>query len=125
EGDHQLPCIKDGPMELAPEQLDYMQVAITTGVGPCLLGRLLEHFGTATDILSASPQQLSQVEGVGVGLARRLRSSEFRDATLLICDDCRQRSIRILFPGDAEFPRLLQEIADPPSLLYIRGQLLP
>ncbi|MEO8271667.1 MAG: helix-hairpin-helix domain-containing protein, partial [Aureliella sp.] len=69
-------------MEIDPGQFDYMQVAITTGVGPCLLQRLLEHFGNATEILSASPQQLSEIEGVGVGLARRLRSSEFRDQAL-------------------------------------------
>ncbi|MEZ6151391.1 MAG: DNA-processing protein DprA [Pirellulaceae bacterium] len=112
-------------MELDPGQLDYMQVAITTGVGPCLLQRLLDHFGTATDVLSASPQQLSEIEGVSVGLARRLRSSEFRDQALIIWDDCQQRDIRILFPEDDEFPRLLREIPDPPSLLYIRGELLP
>lgn len=110
-------------MQIDGGQLDYMQVAITTGVGPCLLRRLLDHFGSATDVLSASPQHLSEVEGVGLQLARRLRSSEFRDQALLICDDCQQRSIDILFPDQLEFPRLLREIPDPPSLLYVRGTL--
>ena len=112
-------------MQLDRGKLDYMQLALTSGVGPCLLRRLLDHFGTASEVLSASPQQLSEVEGVGVALARRLRSTECRDQALLIWDDCQQRDIRILFPEDGEFPRLLLEIPDPPSLLYIRGQLLP
>ncbi len=110
-------------MDMDRAQLDYLQLALTSGVGPCLLARLLGHFGSATDVLSASPQALNEVEGVGVALARRLRTSEARDRALLILDDCLAREIRILLPMDREFPRLLKEIPDPPSLLFIRGEL--
>ena len=106
------------------EQLAYLQLALTTGVGPCLLQRLLERFGSATEALAASPQDLSHIDGLGLVLARRLRSTEFRDRALLVCDDCRAHGIRILFPNQGEFPRLLKEIADPPSLLFVRGQLV-
>ncbi len=110
-------------MEFAPAQIDYLQVALTTGVGPFVLARLLERFGNASAVLSASPMELSEVEGVGVTLARRLRSAEFRDNALQVIEQCQMRDIRILLPLDAEFPRLLREIPDPPALLFLRGEL--
>ncbi len=112
-------------MDLDRAHLDYLQLAITQGVGPCLLTRLLERFGTATDVLSASPHELSEVQGVGVSLARNLRSQQFRDAALILLDDCRRHDIQIVMPDDQQFPRLLREIPDPPSLLYVRGGLRP
>jgi DNA processing protein len=75
--------------------------------------------------LSASPNELTEVEGVGVALLRSLRSHEFRDLAAATIQLCRQHSINILTPADPSFPRLLQEIADPPSVLYLRGSLDP
>lgn len=107
------------------ERLDYLQLVLTTGVGPAVLRNLLDRFATATDILSASPVELSEVEGVGVTLARRLRSSEFRERADFVTEECQRTGIRIVLPSDEEFPRLLLELPDPPSVLYVRGQLLP
>lgn len=104
-------------------QLDYLQVVSTTGVGPQVLKNLLEHFHSATEVLAASPRELSEVDGVGVMLARRLRSNEFRDLALQIVETCQAQQIQILFPADDAFPRLLTEIPDPPSVLYLRGEL--
>jgi DNA processing protein len=61
------------------------------------------------------------VEGVGVELSRRLRLSEYRERAFQVLEICEQNSIRILVPWDEEFPRLLREIPDPPSVLYVRG----
>ncbi len=38
--------------------IDYLQLTLTTGVGPQTLGRLLSHFQTATNVLLASPKSL-------------------------------------------------------------------
>lgn len=107
------------------EFVDYLQVAMTTGIGPQTLARLLDHFGSATHVLASSPTELSETEGVGLVLARRLRSAEFREQALQVIEVCEANGIRILIPDSAEFPRLLREIMDPPSVLYIRGSLLP
>lgn len=106
-------------------RLDYLQIALTTGVGPCLLARLLQHFGQPRAILEASPLELGQVPGVGVALARRLRSNEFRDLASRVVEECADQSIHILLPNDPPFPRLLREIPDPPHLLFVRGELKP
>ncbi len=103
--------------------LDYMQVVSTSGVGPQILRRLLDRFDSAAGILAASPRDLTDVEGVGVALARQLRSAETRETAMRIIETCNTQGIRILRPSQAEFPRLLKEIPDPPNILYVRGQL--
>lgn len=107
------------------ELLDYLHVVTTPGIGPHMLSRLLAKFRTARGILTASPTELSEVEGVGVTLARRLRSNEAREEAQQIIEFCSAREIRILDPWCAEYPRLLREIPDPPNVLYVRGNLLP
>jgi DNA processing protein len=109
--------------QLDPAQLDYLQLAFTTGIGPCLLRRLLERFGSATQALNAAPQDLAEIEGLGVTLARRLRAGDAREQVMVVVDECAKHDIRILFPDQAEFPRLLKEIPDPPAVLFIRGEL--
>lgn len=105
--------------------LDYLQVTLTPGVGPQIATRLVAHFGSAEGILAASPTQLSEVEGVGVAVARNLRSSLYRDKAVEVAELCQAAGIDLIPPWDARFPRLLAELPDPPSLIYIRGQLLP
>lgn len=104
--------------------IDYLQLSLTTGVGPCTLANLLERFGTASDVLQASPQELSEAEGVGVLLSRRIRSNEFRDLALSVFSLCEDKGVRLLFPWEPEFPRLLKELPDPPMLLYVRGEFV-
>lgn len=106
-------------------EIDYLQVAMTTGVGPQVLHRLLRHFDTASNVLAASPVELSEVDGVGVALARRLRSNEYREHVGVVVEVCQSRGIDILLPNSPSFPRLLKEIPDPPSVLFVRGELKP
>ncbi|MFK7735891.1 MAG: DNA-processing protein DprA [Pirellulaceae bacterium] len=103
----------------------YLRVVLTTGVGPRLLERLLDRFGSASEVLEASPTSLSEVEGVGVALARRLRSGESQEQMDRVLEECSARDIQILLPGDSRFPRLLSELPDPPGVLFMRGNLKP
>jgi DNA processing protein len=106
-----------------PERVNYIQLTLTAGIGPRTLANLLDRFGTATQVLEANPMALAEVEGVGVALSRKIRSTEFRDHAFIVLEECESKGIRIVLPMDAEFPRLLKELADPPMLLYIRGEL--
>lgn len=101
--------------------LDYLQLVMTHGVGSVLLDRLLERFGSPREVLLASPDCLSEVEGVGVGLIRNLRSQEYREQAERTIATCAKLNVDILMPQDSRFPRLLREIPDPPSVLFVRG----
>ncbi|MCA9191967.1 MAG: DNA-processing protein DprA [Planctomycetales bacterium] len=103
-------------------RIDYLQLALTPGVGPRILRSLLDHFDNATTVLSASPIELGEVEGVGVALTRRIRNPEVRQQALALTQQCEDFGIRILIPQDPHFPRLLHEIVDPPNLLFVKGE---
>lgn len=103
--------------------LNYLQLVLTTGVGPQTLARLLERFGEAANVFAASPNELAEVDGVGVALARRLRSGEFRERAYQTIAACSSSGTKILTPAMEAFPRLLLEMQDPPSILFLRGEM--
>ena len=104
---------------------DYLALVLTTGVGPITLAALLERFDSATAVLTAAPNDLAEVPGVGVALARRIRSQEFRERAEQVVELCERDSVAILRPCSPQFPPLLRQIPDPPSILYVRGELRP
>lgn len=92
------------------------------GVGPARFARLLEIFGAASIAWEASDQDL--------------RATGFDDK--LLAEIARQRmkidpagelarldrmAVAALTLRDASYPRLLREIAAPPAVLYVRGEL--
>jgi DNA processing protein len=106
-------------------KLDQVQLAVTPGVGSVLINRLLDFFGSATAVLSASPMELCEVPGVGVGVARELRSDGNRSQTRQMLQFCAETGVDVLLPSEDLFPKLLREIPDPPSILFVRGSLIP
>lgn len=103
----------------------YLALVLTSGVGPITLASLLDRFESPEAVLKASPNELAEVQGIGVALARRIRSTDGIELAEKVINQCEHASIDILLPHDRRFPRLLRELPDPPSVLYVRGQLKP
>ena len=107
----------------------WLELNLVSGLGPALLGRCLEAFGSPQEILAASAAQLSAVNGIGSKLAGDLR----RQIDQLAGDGAlerekqliKQRNVSLYSLDDEGYPKLLRHIHDPPPLLYVRGQLLP
>jgi DNA processing protein len=100
-------------------------LALTGDVGPILRGRLLECFGDAERVLSASDDELQRVQGIGPKIARRIlkaRQEVQLEAQLALAAE---HGLRILLPGRVDYPRLLAEIPDPPGVLFVRGGMEP
>lgn len=100
-------------------------LALTPDVGPLLRSRLLERFSSASDVLTASEEQLQQVQGVGPKTARRILNATHDvqlDAQLALVH---QHGLGVLLPSHDAYPRLLREIHDPPGVLFLRGALEP
>jgi DNA processing protein len=95
------------------------------GVGPVRVRQLLEHFGEAPAILSASRQQLLQLNGIGEETAAAI--ADWRRTINLDAELKRigEFGCRVLIQSDPEYPELLRQIYDPPVVLYVKGQLLP
>lgn len=97
----------------------------TSGVGPRTLEALLAHFGSPERVLSAAAAQLMHVEGVGRTIADRIiqaRTEIDPDVELALAA---QRGVSILTRSSPAYPALLEQIHDPPALLYVRGTLEP
>lgn len=98
---------------------------LVDGVGPIRVRQLLEHFGEAPAILSASRQQLLHVRGIGEETAEAIAGWE---KTIKLAEELKRIAefgCRIIIATDAEYPALLKEIYDPPVVLYAKGELLP
>lgn len=84
---------------------------------------LLRHFGSPEDIFYAEEAELSLVED----LSEAQRAAVLEDHNLgpanYILADCQRLGQRILTIQDAEYPKRLYNIYDPPCLLYVRGRL--
>jgi DNA processing protein len=93
----------------------------TPGIGPARFHRLLEIFRDPADILSADSWQLRQF-GLPDSTIEALRQP---DAQAIEHDlEWQAKSgNRIMTCHDPDYPALLQEISDPPPLLYIHGNI--
>jgi len=98
---------------------------LISGVGSVRARQLLEHFGEAPLVLSASRQQLLQARGIGEETAEAIATWEKTIDLAAELKRIEEFGCRVLIQTDPEYPELLRQIYDPPVVLYIKGQLLP
>jgi DNA processing protein len=107
--------------------LHYLQLALTDGVGPITIGRMIETLGSAEAAANASLADLRRVDGIGSAKSSRIHASlrqsrDAADAELAKAHDLR---LSLVCPEDALYPLLLKQIPDPPAVLYVKGSLEP
>ncbi|MGI8503638.1 MAG: DNA-processing protein DprA [Hassallia sp.] len=94
-----------------------------SGIGPVLLQRLQQHFGTLAGAWKAHPAELGQVEGFGLQTLEKVVQvrSRLHPEQLLIKHQ--QENPHFWTPADVDYPRLLLETPSPPPILYYRGEV--
>jgi DNA processing protein len=102
-----------------------LRLALVPGVGPLMRQKLLEQFGSAERVLAAGSGELQSVSGVGPTLAKRIVAAREEVDVDAQIELCRKHGIQMLLESHADYPPLLKEIHDPPSVLFVRGTLLP
>jgi len=113
------------PEAVDDDLLDMIRLTMVPGVGPHTLAALLEQFKSPGRVLSASRAKLRDVAGIGPKLAATIAdAAEHIDAQAEL-ELCRRLGVRLLPQHDPEYPSLLKDIPDPPSLLYLKGRLEP
>ena len=101
--------------------IDWLTLYHAPGIGPASFHKLLEQFGDPTDVLNAASGQLQQI-GLPDSSIDALRQPDSRSIERDL-DWQTQPGNRILTCRDPDYPALLQEISDPPPLLYIHGNV--
>lgn len=112
------------PAEPSPEVLAEVRLSAVRGVGPLLRRRLIEAFGTAQQILSANPERLRSVRGIGAKVATSIAEAPTEDSACTMLEHAASAGIRVLTLSDDEYPPGLREIPDPPAVIYCRGEIL-
>lgn len=107
------------------ELADALLLSLVSGVGPKTRQALLEQFDTPAAVLAAAPSELRSVPGVGPKLASAIvRARQEIDVAEEI-ELCRRRQVAIVAQGAPAYPRALEEIHDPPAILFVRGRIEP
>jgi DNA processing protein len=116
--------------KLTFEQLADLKLLVSVeGVGPAKIRNLLRKFKSIELILSAPTRQLTEVEGIGPGLALKIQSIKKYRATIEQKLEKTLRRLEKLNGGlitvwDKEFPPLLKKIDDPPMIIYYLGSFI-
>ena len=103
----------------------YLQLHLTSDVGPVRLQNLLDRFENVGAILSASRAELEQVENIGPRVAEAIFNSRNDESVELEVERAQEHGVRILCTEDEDYPKPLKMITDPPTCLYVKGELIP
>jgi DNA processing protein len=94
------------------------------GVGPIGIKALQEHFGSLETAWKASPQALQAVAKWGELKVQNVAPQRLRCDPLEILDRFEKAFPPFWTPADPDYPPLLREIPDLPTMLFYRGKLL-
>lgn len=104
-----------------------LQLVRTPGLGARKIKLLCDHFGNATRVQEADAPALEDVEGMGVTLIAALLKTRQDDSVLhwidALCARADAQGVRMLASSHEDYPTCLQQIFDPPPVLYVRGTL--
>jgi DNA processing protein len=98
----------------------WLQLTLTPGLGNAAIRSLLGHFGLPESVLAASGRELERVAGAA---ALQLRAEQPATDVERALRWASEPGHAIVTLADAEYPKLLLEIPDPPVLLYATGRL--
>ncbi|WP_445634002.1 DNA-processing protein DprA [Nostoc sp. DSM 114161] len=94
-----------------------------SGIGPVLLRRLQQHFGTLATAWNATKVELAEVEGFGFQTLEKIVQQRSRLHPEQLFTKHQQENPYFWTPADADYPRLLLETPSPPPILYYRGEV--
>ena len=104
-------------------QLRYwVWLASCDGVRPLTMCRALEHFGGAMETYFAPTERLDELPDITPREKEILSDRDLKHTDEILAA-CQEKNIRILTLQDATYPERLRQIADPPPVLYVRGNL--
>ena len=108
---------------LTEERAYWLAWSQVPGVGPVLLKRVQQHFGTLSEAWAAPAIALGAVEGFGGRLVSAVRKARSQLVPEKLLEEHTEKNPNFWTPADPEYPRLLLEIPSPPPVLYYRGQV--
>jgi len=107
---------------LEEERLGWMAMTLTPGMGPTRIARAVKRMGGAGRMFGAS---LTELEGAGMPAAAAQFCADGRARSAAVDEMQRvaEAGGTVVTLGDAAYPDRLREIYDPPTVLWVRGDV--
>jgi DNA processing protein len=94
---------------------------MVAGMGAVTARRLAERAGSFAAALCAPEAEMLEVQGVGPGKAREFAEAFAAADPAPEMARAERLRVRLVTLADAEYPAMLKETAEPPLVLYVRG----
>jgi DNA processing protein len=98
----------------------WLALALTQGLGPTRIKKLIEHYGTAERVFQASLTEL-EATGMRAVSAQSIATGNSLELAQQECAKAGEARARIISLSDPEYPPRLKEIYDPPVVLFVKG----
>ena len=96
----------------------WIALQMMPGIGSVTLGRLIEHFGSAEGVLEARPEEFSRVSQLTSKVREALARGPDEQAVRHVINVIEDMGAWAITSLDKDYPSLLNEITNPPPLLY-------
>ncbi len=109
----------------SPEQLAWLRLKLTPGLGNRVALRLIERFGSPEAVFAADRESLAAIPGIRHDAVAALVDRRVEREPLDEWDDLLRLGAFMVWPGHSRYPENLKTIADRPTLLFVKGTLEP
>lgn len=89
---------------------------------PIKIKKLIDKFGSAKNVLSASIGDLIVIDGINEKMAKKILNSKNQISADRELEVTVKNGVKIVTYFDNEYPEALRYLFDPPILLYIKGE---
>src|ERR1700693_3888829 len=110
------------PNPASTQSTYWLALALTQGLGPTRIKKLIEHYGTAERVFQASLTEL-EATGMRAVSAQSLATGKSLELAQQECVKAAEANAKIISLGDPEYPSRLKEIYDPPVVLFVKGNV--
>jgi len=100
----------------------WLALALTPGLGPSRIKKLIEQYGTAERVFHASLTEL-EATGMRAVSAQSIATGNSLELAQQECAKAVEARARIISLSDPEYPQRLKEIYDPPVILFVKGSI--
>ncbi len=107
---------------VSDQGLYWLALALTEGLGPTRIRKMIEQFGTAERVFQVSLTEL-EATGMRAVSAQSLATGKSLELAQTECAKTSEAGARIVALSDPEYPPRLKEIYDPPVILFVKGSV--
>ncbi|MBZ5663773.1 MAG: DNA-processing protein DprA [Acidobacteriia bacterium] len=100
----------------------WLALALTPGLGPTRIKKLIEQLGTAERVFQASLTEL-EATGMPAVSAQSIATGKSLDLAQQECGKAAEAGAKLISLSDPEYPARLKEIYDPPVILFVKGSI--